>query len=780
MDGGRVTIDLVARKEQWERAFDSVVRTCDKVVARLQTVAAHAQRALIGLGGGLAFSLREAAEAERAITSLNAALRGAGEDADAWTEKLKRSAADIQKTTVFSDDYAISLYAVAVGMGVAAEKADEMTKNAMALSAAVGGQLGVEQAMRALINADEDAIRMLTRFAPELRNAKTEAEKTAIINSLLARGFTVLEANAEDFTGTLARMWNNLKDVAEEVGNAILPTVKSLALMVKDFTPLITQWISQNSTLVATVAGIAAGGLALVAVLPMVVTLFGAAATGAKLLTGGYLNLLAIIPQIPSLLASLTQTLMTQVQVYGVARTAAMNLGGAWTSWLALINPVTIALLALAAAIWESYEATLAAQSAIDQKHDRYKRLVDVATALADAEERLRNADSPSESARAAQDKEAALRKHKEELEKELADLESRVKLVKADEDVFAIEDYYDPDKPVDPGLLDNIKQVGAELAKTTAALGDATSAKERYTQASKEAAKAEKAQRELEGSAAFKRDTSADETLAKLRLENDLLGKNAEQQARIRAERERFKDGKTGRDVGFTKQQIDAIASEARYGEQVKKSIEAEEERLNKQKQVTEQSRDRLAVIAEEIWKLRGASDAQAEIFNLAKLGAAREQVEAIANLLTQKTLLEGRKRQEDLLKDLREQAKTEEQITAEKRAQAEQAFRLGLLTRQERDTLIEKLRIQEAERRTAVFGEDLISMFGRLNKGAVAAAASGPAISEAQLKAAEKATELNKIQAETKKTIDGIAQTIEAVARSLPLVGAVGSTRR
>ena len=118
-----------------------------------------------------------------------------------------------------------------LNMGITADKIEEATKGAIGLATAFKIDLNTSMKMVALANKNE--FTMLNRYIPELRKAKTETEKMAIVQRKMADGFKLAAREAQIGEGPLIQMRNAIGDVKEEIGNALLPMVLKSARAIK-------------------------------------------------------------------------------------------------------------------------------------------------------------------------------------------------------------------------------------------------------------------------------------------------------------------------------------------------------------------------------------------------------------------------------------------------------------------------------------------------------------------------------------------------------------------
>lgn len=177
------------------------------------SVALGAAIVTLGIKAVKAFAVQETAE-----KALIEAMLAHGDAVDELLPKYKQLASQIQDETGIADESTLATIAKLRTIGVANDKMEQAIKLTLAL-----GKAGMREktALRAAADAMNGNTTQLTTYIPELRQAKTEAEKLAIVNDLMARGYQQLEGELD----TNAGRWNELKgrigDVLEKIGQTL-------------------------------------------------------------------------------------------------------------------------------------------------------------------------------------------------------------------------------------------------------------------------------------------------------------------------------------------------------------------------------------------------------------------------------------------------------------------------------------------------------------------------------------------------------------------------------
>ena len=182
-----------------------------------------ASKMIAGAVNGVRRWIDEALLAERANVMLDAALRGTGQYTDEVARKMKDLAGAIQDETGAVDEAVKGNIAMLATMGVSVDKMGEAARAVQALSA-----LNFEgsQAAKAVALAMEGNMLGFQRMIPALRNAKTEAEKVAAVNKVLAAGYEQQKANLNTVGGAWEALKGRIGDAREEIIGAVFEGLK--------------------------------------------------------------------------------------------------------------------------------------------------------------------------------------------------------------------------------------------------------------------------------------------------------------------------------------------------------------------------------------------------------------------------------------------------------------------------------------------------------------------------------------------------------------------------
>lgn len=170
---------------------------------------------------GTAYKAVEAyAESEAATSRLTAALAKNGESAADIVPVLQEYAGELQKLTIYGDDFTVSQMAMLRNMGVQTSQLKAATKAAMGLAAAY--DLDLATAIHLVSKASVGETAMLKRHGIIIDDIGTDQEKFNALLALGAENFQQAEAAAATFSGRLTQMWNALSDALEPFGLLIM------------------------------------------------------------------------------------------------------------------------------------------------------------------------------------------------------------------------------------------------------------------------------------------------------------------------------------------------------------------------------------------------------------------------------------------------------------------------------------------------------------------------------------------------------------------------------
>ncbi len=199
--------------------------------------------AITGIGAALYASVGEASEMEQATAQLDAVLRSTGGAAGVTKDQALELASAYQETTRYSDDAILSAENMLLTFtNIGSEVFPDATQAVLDMATATGTdavaasvQLG--KALNDPINGISALQRVGVTFTDEQKNVIASMVETGniagaqkIILEELNREFGGSAAAAgATFAGTIDRIKNQLNDIKESIGTAVLPIVQELA-----------------------------------------------------------------------------------------------------------------------------------------------------------------------------------------------------------------------------------------------------------------------------------------------------------------------------------------------------------------------------------------------------------------------------------------------------------------------------------------------------------------------------------------------------------------------
>lgn len=289
-----------------------------------------------------AYARQESAEA-----NLAAAIRATGASAGSTTEALKALAGNLQRITTYGDETTLEMQALAVSLGVPTEKMQDCIEGAIGLSKA----LKIELKQATIISAQvlQGKTEKLNEYLPALKNAETNAEKLAIAQMTMARGFSQAKAETDTLAGAAKQCANIWGDNAELVGKSLAPAYKAFLQVAT----ALGEFFNKNSAIITIVAR---GFVALAAAMSVapVVKLINAEKSLAAQLNILRLRQAAYVMQAAKANDATKAAILFKKADATASRIAAVStrgLAGAVRSLYAALGPVGWTVLALTAAV---------------------------------------------------------------------------------------------------------------------------------------------------------------------------------------------------------------------------------------------------------------------------------------------------------------------------------------------------------------------------------------------------------------------------------------------
>lgn len=195
------------------------------------------------VGGFLASTVSEAAEAQEGIAQLEAVLKSTGGAAGVTSEMAQELASSFQRVTRFSDDAILAGENMLLTFtSIGKEVFPQATETMLNMSQALGQDLksSAIQLGKALNNPIE-GVSALRRVGVQFTDEQEQIIKKLVESGNLMEAQTFIlqelqrefggsaEAAGKTFAGQLDILKNKLSDIKERIGNAVLPVLAELA-----------------------------------------------------------------------------------------------------------------------------------------------------------------------------------------------------------------------------------------------------------------------------------------------------------------------------------------------------------------------------------------------------------------------------------------------------------------------------------------------------------------------------------------------------------------------
>lgn len=287
---------------------------------RLKEMAGHARQlgiAFTAIGGSVVAGLGVAVSAfaiqEKAETQLAATLQSTGHAAGLTAEQLKTMAAELQQMTTYGDEAVIGAESLLLTFtNIGGQVFPDALQTVLDMSTALGQDL--KSSSIQLGKALNDPIRGITALSrvgvnfteqqKEQIRAMVEGGQTMeaqrLILAELGREFGgSAAAQAGTFAGKMAQLKNEMGDLLELIGSALVPVLEGLAAQLKPIVTTMMEWIKAHPELTKNITLVVAGiGAFLVGLGPLLIVLPG--------LVTVFSGLSTIIPIVGAVLAAVT------------------------------------------------------------------------------------------------------------------------------------------------------------------------------------------------------------------------------------------------------------------------------------------------------------------------------------------------------------------------------------------------------------------------------------------------------------------------------------------
>lgn len=183
-------------------------------------------------------AVKKAMEAEKATHNLNAALKANGAYSKKASEDLNKFAESLMKVTVYDDEAIKSGMALAINLKDSAKGIKEVTTAGIGLAAMFN--MPLEKGMRVAALGSKGIAARLRLMGIELKKGATDVSVWAEVSGKGAKGFQQAMSFAANTTeGQMMQLKNAMDEIAEKIGNELLPALDKIVKALQKIVDLI-------------------------------------------------------------------------------------------------------------------------------------------------------------------------------------------------------------------------------------------------------------------------------------------------------------------------------------------------------------------------------------------------------------------------------------------------------------------------------------------------------------------------------------------------------------
>jgi hypothetical protein len=227
-----LTIQLIADIENFAKGLNKVTKQLDDTAKTLTNFGRVNAIAFTALTGAIYGFAKAAQESEQQEQRLIAALRNQGKYTALATENLVAYAKAMSRASLFDDEAILSVESTLVAFGLQETQVKSTTKAILDYAQFTGK--GLETAALTIGQAIGGATDHIRGVDVALNGVNNTSTRSIMITDALTRSMGGQAAAAAKGYGALNQMFNELKNVAEEIGKSLQPTVEKLAKTIRD------------------------------------------------------------------------------------------------------------------------------------------------------------------------------------------------------------------------------------------------------------------------------------------------------------------------------------------------------------------------------------------------------------------------------------------------------------------------------------------------------------------------------------------------------------------
>lgn len=177
---------------------------------------------------------------ERAVNSLNTALKNAGVYTSSYSKEIQELASEIQSYSNYGDEVVIKAQALGQSFVGQTKITNELTRAVVDFAAATG--MDLEQAFTLVGKSIGSSTNALGRYGIELKKGMSDSEKMSSIQKQLEQRYN---GSAQSMANSSEQLKNALGDLAESFGQYLDPAVKNTQRILIESVKTLNSWISK-------------------------------------------------------------------------------------------------------------------------------------------------------------------------------------------------------------------------------------------------------------------------------------------------------------------------------------------------------------------------------------------------------------------------------------------------------------------------------------------------------------------------------------------------------
>ena len=335
---GEGFVDIEVKADKANKQLDSFKANLKSVQDGMNKVNSFAKRVLFATTAVAGLSLAAAQQQEQATAKLETVLKSTGNAAQRTSEQLHKQAEELENLTGIGDQSIVTMQAILASFTeIQGIRFDRAVEGGIALSELFDTDLksAAIQLGKALndpakgLSAMADSGVSFTESQKEMIKAMQAAgdmagAQTMILDILGTQGISLMDANTRVLTVSLRRLANRFTNLAEKIGNALIPVIVALDKALTPVINAVAKWVEKNPEFTAGVITLTGA----IAALTFGITALGSAAIALSL------SPIALVIAKFALLTGLVVGLTAAVATLAIGFTRASQTGDSFTDSL--------------------------------------------------------------------------------------------------------------------------------------------------------------------------------------------------------------------------------------------------------------------------------------------------------------------------------------------------------------------------------------------------------------------------------------------------------------